>query len=75
MILSRKRLSTIYKSFVRPLLDYIDILYDKSVNEPFKRKLDAVQYNASLVITGAIRGTSWERLIFPFISARNSKLS
>ena len=30
--LSRKSLLTIYKSFVRPLLDYADIIYDKQCN-------------------------------------------
>ena len=62
MTLSRKSLLTIYKSFVRPLLDYADIIYDKPYNESFKEKLEAVQYNACLAITGAIRGTSRERL-------------
>ena len=60
--ISRKSLLTICKSFVRPLLDYADIIYDKPYNESFKEKLEAVQYNACLAITGAIRGTSRERL-------------
>ena len=38
-ILSRKSLLTIYKSFVRPNLDYVDIIYDKPLNESFKRRL------------------------------------
>ena len=58
--LSRKSLLTIHKSFVRPLLDYADIIYDKPYNESLKEKLEAVQYNACLAITGAI--TSRERL-------------
>ena len=62
MTLSRKSLLTIYKSFVRPLLDYADIIYDKPYNELFKEKLEPVQYNACLAITGTIRGTSHERL-------------
>ena len=61
MTLSKKKLA-IYKSFVRPLLCYADIIYDKPVNESFKRKLEAVQYNASLFITSAKTGTSRERL-------------
>ena len=61
MTLSRKSLVTIHKSFVRPLLDYADI-YDKPYNKSFKEKREAVQYNACLTITGAIRGTSRERL-------------
>ena len=62
MTLSRKSLLTIYKSLVRPLIDYVDIIYDKPCNESFKEKLEAVQYNACFSITGAIRGTSCERL-------------
>ena len=38
LILSRKSLITIYKSFVRPNPDYADIIYDKPFNESFKRK-------------------------------------
>ena len=60
--LSRKSLLTIYKSFVRPILDYADIIYDKPFNESFKRKFEMVQYRAALVITGAIKGTSRNRL-------------
>ena len=33
LILSRKSLLTIYKSFVRPNLDYAGILYEKPSNE------------------------------------------
>ena len=61
MTFSRKSLSTIYKSFVRRPLDYADI-NDKPCNKTFKEKLEAIQYNASLAITGAIKGTSRERL-------------
>ena len=60
--LSRKSLLTIYKSFVRPNLDYTDIIYDKPFNESFKRKIEMVQYKAALTITGAIKGTSRDRL-------------
>ena len=62
LTLSRKSLLTIYKSFVRPILDYADIIYDKPFNESFKRKIDMVQYRAALVITGAIKETSRDRL-------------
>ena len=62
LILSRKSLLTIYKSFVRPNLDYADIIYDKPFNESFKRKLEIVQYKAAPVITGAIKGTSRDGL-------------
>ena len=59
LILSRKSLLTISKSFVRPNLDYVDIIYDKHFNESFDRKIELVQYKA---IKGAIKGTSRDRL-------------
>ena len=60
--LPRKALLTIYKSFVRPHLDYGDILYDKPGNLNFESKIEKVQYKACIAITGAIQGTSRERL-------------
>ena len=62
LALSRKQLLTIYKTFVRSNLDYADIIYDKPFNDVFKEKLEKVQYSAALIITGAIKGTSQERL-------------
>ena len=55
--LSRKSLLDIYKSFVRPHLDYGDIIYDNPGNS-LTEKLESVQYNACLAITGCFRGTS-----------------
>ena len=61
-ILTRTSLLTIYKSFIRPHLDYGDIVYDQPSNDAFSNKLETVQYNAALAITGAIKGTSREKL-------------
>ena len=60
--LPRNALLTIYKYFIRPHLDYGDILYDNANNENCQSKLEKVQYRACLAITGAIKGTSRERL-------------
>ena len=60
--LPRSVLLTIYKSFIRPHLEYGDILYDKPDNEHFQNKIEKVQYKAYLAITGAIQGTSREKL-------------
>ena len=57
-VLPRHSLLTIYKSFIRPHLDYGDIIYDQPNNQAFSNKLEVVQYNAALAITGTIRGTS-----------------
>ena len=62
LILSRTFLLTIYKYFVRPNLDYADIICDKPFNESFKTKLEMIQYRAALVITRAIKGRSRDRL-------------
>ena len=54
LILSRESLLTVYKSFIRPNLDYADIIYNKPFHESFKRKIEMVQYKAALVITGLV---------------------
>ena len=58
----RKVLLTIYKSFIRPHLDYGHILYDKPENQNFQNKLEKVHCKACLTITGAIQGTSRQNL-------------
>ena len=56
--LPRPSLLTIYKSFIRPHLDYGDIIYDQAYNASFQQKVESIQYNAALAIRGAIIGTS-----------------
>ena len=51
-----KSLVTICKAFLRPLLDYGDIIYNHPHNVSFCEKLESVQYKAALAITGAIQG-------------------
>ena len=82
--LPRKALLQIYKSFIRPHLDYCDVIYHKptyddfysnyyseraksnpiNTNYEFTNKIESVQYNAALAITGCVRGTSREK---PFL--------
>ena len=62
-VLPRSALLTIYTSFIRPHLDYDDkTIYDQTCNASFHQKLELLQYTACLAITGAIRGTSREKL-------------
>ena len=61
-LLERTILITIYKASVRPHLDYGDILYDQAFHLSFQQKLESIQYRACLAITGAIRGTSGEKI-------------
>ena len=58
----RKDLRTIYKSFIKPHLDYGDISYLKPKNENFQNKLEKVQYKACIALTGAIKGTSRQKV-------------
>ena len=60
--LPRTSLITIFKSFIRPHLDYGDIIYDRAYNTSFHQNIEPIQYNAALAITGAVRGTSREKL-------------
>ena len=61
-VLPRSSLLTIYKSFVRPHLDYSDVIYDQPNNQTLCDKIESVQYNTALAITGAIRGSSKVKL-------------
>ena len=53
-----KSLITIYKSFVRPHLDYCDLIYDQPNIKSFIQQIESVQYNAYLAVTGAIKRRS-----------------
>ena len=61
-LLPRQALVTIYKAFIRPHLDYGDVLYDQAFNNSFHTKMESIQYNACLAITRAIRGMSREKI-------------
>ena len=60
-ILPRLALMTIFKAFVRPHLQYGDVIYDEAYRETFHQKLESIQYNACLALSGAIRGSSREK--------------
>ena len=45
-------LITIYKLFFRSHFDYGDIIYDQPNNESLNQKIERIQYNAALAITG-----------------------
>ena len=60
--LSRTSLITTFKSFIRPHFDYGDIVYDRTYNTSFHQNIVSIQYNTALEITGAVKGTSREKL-------------
>ena len=61
--LTRTPLATIYKSFIWPQQDYGDILYDQTFNNFFHERVESIQSNAALSITGAIRGSLIVKLL------------
>ena len=70
----RDSLVSLYKCFIRSILEYGDVIYDQPSNSSFSNKIESIQYNAALAITGAIRGTSKDKLYkelgFEYLSSR-----
>ena len=55
-----------YKLYVRPYLDYGDVIYhrdDPEMNSSLTKRLESVQYSTALAIAGAWRGTSYDKLL------------
>ena len=61
-IIPRNSLLTIYKSFIRPCLDYDDIIYHQPNNGSLCQKTESIQNQAALAISGAIHWTSQMKL-------------
>ena len=70
--LSVKTLDLIYKMYIRPHLDFCDVIYhlpcitnpfDSSINLNYlMNTLERIQYHAALAITGAWKGTSLNKI-------------
>ena len=62
---TRDVLDQIYKLYVRPHLDYGDIIYHKYDPEfklHFTKRLESTQYSAALAVSGAWRGTNTDKI-------------
>ena len=57
-----RSLVTIHKFFIKTHLNYGDVIFDQAYNNSFHETLESLQYNASLATTGAIMGTTKEKL-------------
>ena len=53
----RDTLRKLYKSVIRPVMEYADVLWD-GCNDEERELLESVQCEAGKVVTGAMRGTS-----------------
>ena len=62
LILQRSSLLTIYKTFIRSQSDFAVVICNQAYNASFHEKLEPLQYNACLAITGAIKRISPEKL-------------
>ena len=69
--LDRKSLETIYISFIRPLLEYTNVVWDNCIQYE-SNELEKIQNEAARIVTGATKlvslhslytETSWESLI------------
>ena len=60
--LDRKTLESIYFSFIRPTLEYADIVWD-NCNTIEKYKLEQIQFEAAMIVTGATRSCSRTKLM------------
>ena len=62
--LPRPSLLIIYKSLIRPHLDYDDVIYGQAYNASFQQKVESIQFYVAVryTLNSAIRGTSKEKL-------------
>ena len=59
--LTRKALETMYRSFILPIFDYADIIWDGCTDEQSKN-LENLHLEAIRIIIGGVRGTSRNKL-------------
>ena len=60
-ILDRKTLETIYRTYIRPLLEYADVIWDNNITY-LVDKIEKVQMEAARIVTGGIRLVSLNNL-------------
>ena len=69
--LSVKTVDQIYKMYVRPRLDFCDVIYHPCITNPFDSSinlkyllntLERIQYHCALAITGAWQGTNLDKI-------------
>ena len=55
-------LVTIYESFVRSHMGYVDVIYHQPISESILQKIETIEYNATLAIAGLKKGTPQRKL-------------
>ena len=51
-----------FTNFIKPYLDYADIVFGKPSNATFPNRIESAQHNAASAIAVTIRSTSKEKL-------------
>jgi hypothetical protein len=59
--LKRCHLQTIYISFIRPLMEYGDIVWD-NIPDYLKQSLESLQLEATHIVTGATKACGFQLL-------------
>ena len=61
--LSRQTLDTLYKLHIRSIIDYCFQVFGPGLTTEQIKKLDQLQYRAAVIVTGALKSTSREKLL------------
>ena len=61
--LSRKSLQIIFFSFIRPLLEYADVVLDNCTQYEANEKLEKIQHEAARIVSGATKLVSIDKLL------------
>ena len=61
-VLPRPCLITIFKTFIKPPLDFEDVIFGHAFNNSLHQRLESIQQKSALAITGVIGRTSKEKL-------------
>ena len=62
-LLNRKSLEHMYFSFVRPLLEYADVVWD-NISDSLKHDLESVQNEVARIVSGATKYCNIQKLLF-----------
>ena len=75
LLLPRSSIRTVNKCLIWPNLGYEDVIYDQLNLSSLTKKIESVQCNTTLAVTGAIRRTSKEKLYqeLGFISLKDRR--
>ena len=65
-VLPRPCLITIFKTFIKPPLDFEDVVFGQAFNNSLHQRLESIQQKSALAITGVIGRTSKEKLYQEF---------